>query len=126
MVFWLQVVQPVVAAPLVVICSIAGQLQTLPAIWQHIVWPRVIPFILGGLIGVPVGTLLLPHIPLPTFKLLVGGLLIVYSTIMLLKRSTPTIIWGGRLMDAVIGLGGGILGGLAGLSGPLVTIWGSL
>jgi len=126
LVFWLQVVQPIVAAPLVVLCSIIGQLSTLSAIWRHIVWARVFPFIAGGIVGVPLGTLLLPQIELDTFKLLVGCLLIIYSGIMLLKRSTPTVRWGNRYMDACVGLGGGILGGLAGLSGPLVTIWGSL
>lgn len=34
--FWLNVVNPVVAAPLVVICSIVAQIQTLPAIWHAI------------------------------------------------------------------------------------------
>jgi len=33
---------------------------------------------------------------------------------------------GGRIADALIGLGGGVLGGLAGLSGPLPTIWAGL
>ncbi len=126
LVFWLQVVPPVIAAPMVVICSIIGQLQTFKTIWPHIVWHQVAPFIAGGLIGVPLGTLLLPHIALETFKFLVGSLLIIYSLIMLAKRSTPVITWGGRTMDAIVGLGGGILGGLAGLSGPLPTIWGSL
>jgi uncharacterized protein len=126
LVFWLQVVPPIIAAPMVVICSIIGQLQTLKTIWKHIVWHQVAPFIAGGLIGVPLGTLILPYISLETFKLLVGGLLISYSAVMLLRRSTPIITWGGRTMDAVVGLSGGVLGGLAGLSGPLPTIWGSL
>lgn len=126
LVFWLQVVQPIVAAPLVIICSIVGQIQTLPAIWSHIVWPRVVPFIIGGLIGVPLGTLLLPLIDLKTFKLLIGCLLIMYSAMMLITGSMPAIKWGGRMINAIVGLGGGILGGLAGLSGPLPTIWASL
>jgi len=126
LVFWLQVVPPIIAAPMVVVCSIIGQLQTLKSIWQNIVWRRVAPFIAGGLIGVPLGTLLLPYIALETFKFLVGALLIIYSLMMLVKRSAPVITWGGRTMDAIVGLGGGVMGGLAGLSGPLPTIWGSL
>src|SRR3546814_17357102 len=31
--------------------------------------------------------------------------------------------WGGRPSDAAVGVGGGILGGFAGLSGPLPLIW---
>jgi uncharacterized membrane protein YfcA len=34
--------------------------------------------------------------------------------------------FGGRPADAVIGFAGGILGGLAGLSGPLPILWASL
>ena len=31
--------------------------------------------------------------------------------------------WGGRSSDAAVGVGGGIMGGFAGLSGPLPLIW---
>ncbi len=124
--FWLHAVQPTVAAPLVVICSIIGQVQTLPAIWHAIVWRRVLPFILGGLVGVPLGTVLLALISLEEFKLCVGGLLVVYCGFMLLKKKPHAVTWGGGLADGVIGFGGGILGGLAGLSGPLPTIWATL
>ena len=33
---------------------------------------------------------------------------------------------GGKIADAMIGLGGGVMGGLAGLSGPFPTIWSGL
>ena len=33
------------------------------------------------------------------------------------------VAWGGRAADGVVGFGGGVLGGAAGLSGPLPTIW---
>jgi uncharacterized membrane protein YfcA len=124
--FWLNAVHPVVAAPLVVICSIVAQIQTLPAIWHAINWRRVFPFVLGGVIGVPVGTAFLAHITPQIFKLFIGCFLIVYCSLMLLRRSAPTLSWGGRFADGMVGLGGGILGGLTGLSGPLPTIWASL
>ena len=34
--------------------------------------------------------------------------------------------FGGRAADAAVGFAGGILGGLAGLSGPLPTLWASV
>jgi len=123
---WLGVVHPAVAAPLVVVCSIMAQVQTLPAIWHAIKWQRVAPFILGGLLGVPLGTLLLSHVSPQTFRLLTGCILVLYCGFMLLRGSALAISWGGRTADAVIGAGGGILGGLAGLSGALPTIWASL
>ncbi|NQV82372.1 MAG: sulfite exporter TauE/SafE family protein [Rhodospirillales bacterium] len=126
LVFWLYVAPPTIAAPLVVLCSIIAQIQTLPAIWHAIVWRQVLPFVLGGLVGVPFGTALLSLVSVQAFKLVIGCLLIVYCSFMLLKRSPPTVTWGGKFMDAVVGLSGGILGGLAGLSGVLPTVWASL
>lgn len=120
---WLIAVPPQLAGPLVVACSVVGQLQTLRAIWHAIDFRRALPFIIGGLIGVPFGTLLLPHISVTTFKLVVAVLLIIYCSFLLLRRLTFQITWGGRPADGVVGLCGGVLGGLAGLSGPPPTIW---
>lgn len=124
--FWLYAAHPVVAAPLVVICSITAQLQTLPSIWHALDWRRVLPFVLGGLAGVPFGTLLLALVSPLVFKLFAGCFLVVYCSVMLGLKAAPVVARGGRLADGVIGFGGGILGGLAGLSGPLPTIWAGL
>ncbi len=124
--FWLSAVPPIVAAPIVVICSIVAQIQTIPAIWRAIVWRDVLPYILGGLVGVPIGTLLLAHISLQGFKLMIGCFLVLFSSFMLLSRSALKIRWGGDAANGIVGFGGGVLGGLAGLSGPIPTIWASL
>ena len=120
---WVYAVPPVLAGPLVVVCSIIGQVQTFPAIWHAIEFRRSMPFIVGGLIGVPLGTLVLPHIPLNTFKLAVAILIIVNCGFLLLRRIPFRITWGGRVADGFIGWLGGILGGIAGTSGPPPTIW---
>ncbi len=124
--FWLNAVNPVLAAPLVVICSIVAQLQTLPTIWHAIDWRQVFPFVLGGLLGVPAGTLLLNLVSVQMFKVMVGIFLIGYCCFMLARRVAPTVSWGGRGADGVIGFAGGVLGGLAGLSGVLPTVWANL
>lgn len=120
---WLYVLSPTVAATLVVVCSVGGQLQTLPKIWHAIEPKRVAPFILPGLIGVPIGTALLSLVDVRTFKLAIGCMLLLYSLHSLLHRSRSPILWGGQIADGTIGFGGGILGGLSGLSGPLPTVW---
>ena len=123
---WLQAVEPLVAAQLVSAASVVGHVSTLPAIWHAIDWRRLAPMLLAGLIGVPVGGWILPWISLPTFKLTVGVLLIAYCTFMLAAAGRVRLAGGGRAADAAIGLGGGILGGLAGLSGMLPTLWAAL
>ena len=124
--FWLHAVAPALASPLVVVCSLVAQLQTLPAIWHAIDFRRALPFVAGGLLGVPAGTALLPHASVQDFKIGVGAILVVYCGFLLLSRVRLQLRWGGRIADALVGLGGGVLGGLAGLSGPLPTIWAGL
>ena len=77
--FWLHAMSPITAAPLVAFCSVCGHVQSLPRIWQGVVWSRLWPFLLGGLIGVPLGTALLAHVQVKPLKIGVGLLLIFYS-----------------------------------------------
>jgi uncharacterized membrane protein YfcA len=120
---FLQAVEPVVAAQLASAASIVGHISSLPIIWHVVDWRRLAPMLLAGLIGVPVGTWILPLISLPTFKLTFGVLLIVYCTFMLLAAGRVRLAAGGRRAEAAIGLASGVLGGLAGLSGMLPTVW---
>jgi uncharacterized membrane protein YfcA len=123
---WLGVLAPVLAAPLAIVCSIVGQLQTLPAIWHAMDWRRLWPFVAGGLLGVPAGTLLLPLVSPPVFKTAVGLLLVSACGFLLASGARTAWAGGGRLADGVVGLLGGVLGGLAGLSGMLPTLWAEL
>jgi uncharacterized membrane protein YfcA len=123
---WLYAIPPTVAATLAIICSIVSQLQTLPMIWRWIHWGRVIAFVTPGLLGVPIGTLLLPHIDPKVFKIGIGICLIAYSGHVLARRVEHKIAWGGHAADAIVGFVGGILGGLAGLSGIFPVVWADL
>lgn len=120
---WVNVLPPVLAAPLTVACSVAGQLQTLPAIWHAIDLRRLAPFVIGGLIGVPLGVALLPRVDAPVFRLFVGVVLIATCALLLAKRRRVAWKGGGRAADASVGFAGGVFGGLAGLSGILPTLW---
>lgn len=124
--FWLHVVDPAPAATLVAVCSVVAQAQTIPTIWHAIERRRVWPMIVAGLLGVPVGTMLLSRFDINVFRLGVGLFLIAFSGFMLLGRAQPRLVWGGRTADSAVGFAGGVLGGLAGLSGPLPTVWATL
>ena len=123
---WLYVLPPSTVVPLVLICSIVSQTSTLPSIWRSIDFKLVWPFLLGGLAGVPLGTLMIAHADPQLFKLSFGVLLLVFPTALFLNRNPTAFHFGGRLADAAIGFVGGILGGLAGLSGPIPTLWASV
>ncbi len=121
--FWLHAVEPLLAAPLVVICSVVGQVQATAVLRRGIRIARLWPFLAGGLIGVPLGVAILGAVEVATFRVLVGAFLIGYAGIMLSLRALPVVAWGGRAADGAVGLLGGVMGGAAGLSGPLPTLW---
>lgn len=123
---WLVALEPLVAAQLVSAASVAGHVTTLPAIRHAIDWRRLAPMLAAGLAGVPIGIWALPLISLAAFKLTVGCVLIAYCGFMLAATGRVKLAWGGRGAEAVVGLLGGVLGGLAGLSGALPTVWAAL
>jgi uncharacterized protein len=120
---WLYVLPPSLAVPLVLICSVVAQCSTLPSMWKSFDLTLVWPFIIGGLFGVPLGTMLVAHADPNVFKLTIGVFLLVFPIALYPNRTPLAFRFGGRLADAAIGFAGGILGGLAGLSGPLPTLW---
>jgi|ERR1700722_2376367 uncharacterized protein len=120
---WIYAIPPTVAASLAIICSVVSQTQTLHLIWRSIDWRRVLFFVVPGVLGVPIGTLLLPHIDARLFKLVVGCFLIVYPAYVLIRRRQTKWDWGGVAANGAVGFCGGVLGGLTGLSGVLPIVW---
>nr|WP_294523862.1 sulfite exporter TauE/SafE family protein [uncultured Rhodopila sp.] len=123
---WLHVLDPAIAAVLVVICSVFAQTMTIPTVWHAIDRARVGPMIAAGLLGVPLGSWLLLRVDPHMFRLTMGVLLAAFSGFMLFGGRQARITRGGRLADTAVGFAGGILGGLAGLSGALPTVWAAL
>jgi uncharacterized membrane protein YfcA len=122
---WLHVLPPTVAVSLVLICSVAGQTSTLPSMWRSFDLSLVWPFVIGGLLGVPIGTMLVAHADPLVFKRTIGVFLLMFPVALYFSAPLSLTI-GGRFADAAIGFAGGILGGLAGLSGPLPILWASV
>jgi uncharacterized membrane protein YfcA len=123
---WLYVVTPDVAVQLVLICSVIAQTWTMPSIWRSIDFKLVWPFLVGGLAGVPIGTLLIAYADPRLFKLSVGIFLLVFPAALYFQRRPMALSIGGKAADTGVGFAGGVLGGLAGLSGPVPILWASV
>ena len=122
---WLLVLSPANTASLAAICAVVAHLQSVSLIVHAIDTRRLAPFIVGGLIGIPVGTWLLTGIDVATFRFWVGSLIVAYSLVMLSGRVRLKVPESGAA-DGIVGFIGGILGALAGLSGALPAIWSGL
>src|SRR5579871_3377039 len=120
---WLYVLPAPMVPPLTVLLSVAGQLVSLATVRHAFDWRQTLPYLAGGVIGVPIGIAALAAASPLAIKIAVGAFLMAYSAYQLFQRKNRSIgQWGGRAADGVIGIGGGVLGGFAGLSGPLPLI----
>ena len=113
---------PVYVVHVMIVCSIAIQMLSVATLWRAIDWRSLGVFLIGGFLGVPAGVYLLLHLPVTTYRSVIGGLLIAYGCYVLLRPPMRTLRLG-AVSDACAGFLGGITGGLAGFPGCFVTIW---
>jgi uncharacterized protein len=123
---WAHTISPLVLAQMVVLCSLIGQLLTLPGIWRSIDYRAALPFIGFGLIGSPIGAGILHILDPYWFRKIAGALLIAYVVSVFIAGRLPRLHHAPRWSMYLVGFGGGVMGGFAGLSGILPTIWCSM
>jgi uncharacterized protein len=114
---------PMEAVPLMMACSVGVQATNLWALRKDIQWKQSLVLVLGGLLGVPIAVWLLQTTDARTFRELFGLAIALYAGYMLFRPS----LTGLRLMNdgrnALVGFGGGLVGGLTAMPGALPTIW---
>lgn len=120
---WAWALAPQVAAPMAVFGALLGQLASLVSLRSGFDFRKILPFVAGGVLGVPLGVFALHNINLASFKLALGVFLTLYSLYGLFWHADPRLKFGGAGLDAFIGVIGGFLGGLGGMSGSVPAIW---
>lgn len=120
---WSWGVAPQVAAPMAVFGSLVGQVVAMPLTWRGTELKRLMPFVIGGLIGVPLGIMLLNTLDPTEFKLGLGLFLLIYCPIGFFMPANWVVTWGGRWADGAAGWLGGVFGGIGGFAGALPTLW---
>ena len=120
--FWAWVLDPRLAAALAVFGALTGQLLAVFSVRRGFNWPLLWPFLLGGLAGIPLGVLILPHLDMDWFKAVLGALLALWCPVMLMAQRLPRIA-GNRWGDGAVGLVGGVMGGIGGFAGSVPTLW---
>ena len=121
--FWAWTVDPKLAAALAVFGSHAGQWLVVFTVRRRFDAPRLLPFIAGGVVGVPVGVARLPMLDANLFKAILGVLLVTWGPAMSMAKQLPRIGAGGPLADGAIGVVGGVTGGIGGIGGSIPTLW---
>ena len=121
--FWLQIMEPVQAVLIVLVMSIVSGVQGAVLVRHAIQWRRLGRFLVPALVGIPIGTALVVLIDPRMLKLVIAGFLILYGLFFAFRRELPAMTRPTPVIDGSIGFAGGVLGGLAGLSGALPTMW---
>jgi uncharacterized membrane protein YfcA len=120
---WIWRVDPHEAVVLAVFGGLCGQLLSALRMPRETSMHALLPFLCGGLLGVPLGTWLLPHLSGSTFRLILGLVLLVGCPLMLFSRRAAYFSRGGAAADGTAGFAGGVIGGLSGFTGIAPAIW---
>jgi len=122
---WLHILTPVQTTMLIVGYGLLTQGYGVWKLRHELAWKSVAPFIIGGMIGVPIGTILLTYLNPAYLRTGVGVLLVIYGSYGLVQ---PTLkpLPSNRLIDAEVGLANGVLAGLTGPPGFIITVWAQL
>lgn len=120
---WLFVLTPLQSASLIVGFGLLVQGYSVWKLRAALDWQRLWPFMVGAVVGVPVGVSLLTWADPKNVRIAVGAILIVYSLYALLRPPLKVATAVPPAADMAVGFANGLLGGLTGLAGIVVTIW---
>lgn len=119
---WLHFLEPIQCATLVVGYGLITQGYGVWKLRHAFSWRKVAPFVVGGIVGVPIGTYLLAQSNPSHMRVGIAVLVVAYSLYGLAKPSIK-IANSTSPGDAGIGFVNGLVAGLTGLIGIVITIW---
>jgi uncharacterized protein len=120
---WLYILDPVQTATLIIAFGLIVQGYSVWKLRGALDWRKLWPFVLGAALGVPAGVTILTWANPAHVRAGVGAFLVLYSLYALFRPAIAPIKAGGAVADAGIGYLNGVLGGMTGLAGILVTLW---
>ena len=121
---------PKLGVPLLMTLSSANQLMSLRQLKADMRparewWPEgPAPYLLGGVIGVPLGLAILNSLPTPELMATFGGFLVLYAGYSIGRpQSLHLPRNGGWRAACLVGMAGGVIGGFTAFPGATVVIW---
>ena len=120
---WLYILTPLQTASLIIAFGLIVQGFAVWKLRRALDWKKLWPFVAGAALGVPVGVGILTWANPAHVRIGVGVFLVLYSLYALFRPTINPVKAGGAAADAGVGFLNGVLGGITGLAGILVTIW---
>jgi uncharacterized membrane protein YfcA len=120
---WLYILNPLQTATLIIAFGLIVQGYSVWKLRRALDWKKLWPFMLGAAIGVPIGVGILTWADPAHVRVGVGAFLVLYSLYALFRPTINPVRAGGAAADTGVGFLNGVVGGITGLAGILVTIW---
>jgi uncharacterized protein len=114
---------PVEAVALTALCSITGQLFSMALLRRAIVFELHPRLMASGLLGVPLGSLLLTWLSPSMVHLSLGALIVLGGVWGLFQPTARDPKPAGRVGELLVGLTGGLTAGLVGASAVVPALW---
>lgn len=116
---------PVQLVQIMLACSIANQALMAWSLRSRVAWHGLKVFLLGGMLGLPLGVWALLHVDHGLYTHALGVLLLGFGAYLLVRKRQGTCPQH-PCLDLAAGVLGGITGGAAGFPSAPVAIWCSL
>lgn len=120
---WLYILTPIQTATLIIAFGLMVQGYSVWKLRHALDWGKLLPFLIGAAIGVPAGVTILTWANPAHVRAGIGVFLVLYSLYALFRPAMKPVTAGGAVADTGVGFLNGILAGITGLAGILVTIW---
>ena len=120
---WLHILTPLQTTTLIVVFGLLVQGYSVWRLRHALRFERLWPFVLGGVLGVPFGVELLRLIDPAQARRVIGVVLILFVLYSLWRPSLRVPATLGRRADGAVGFCNGVIGGITGLAGIVVTAW---
>ena len=120
---WLHFLPPAVIATLIACFGIVLQSTSIWKLRNALNWKILWPFLVSGAIGVPIGVAILGVADPLLVRRGIGVLLVLYSIYALARPALTPFAGAHPAVDFGIGFLNGVLGGMTGLTGVIITIW---
>src|SRR3954447_10342437 len=120
---WLYILTPLQTATLIIAFGLIVQGISVWKLRRALDWRRLWPFVVGAAVSVPLGVSILALANPAYVRAGIGVFLVLYSLYALFRPAIKPVTSGGAAADAGIGFLNGVLCGITGLAGILVTIW---
>jgi len=120
---WLHFLPPVQVTPLIAAYALIVQGVSVWKLRQAVKPARLVPFVIGSALGVPLGAALLQWASPAHMRITIGAVLIAFAVYNWFRPNSAAAADAGSVADGAVGVVNGVVGGATGLAGLATVVW---